>query len=143
MSVYRIELTPDDNDTFLVTCPLLPEVTTFCEDKTHWQLAARPAVEEALAARVDHGLEAPAENAGEGEHLLVMPLLLSLKVDLYNAMRTAKVTKAELARRMGLHPTQVDRLLKLDHQTQLETVADAFRALKYDVQISIKPPEAA
>lgn len=143
MSVYKIELTPDDNGTFLITCPLLPEVTTFCEDKAHWQLAARPALEEALAARVDSGAEAPAENASEGEFLLLMPLLLSLKVDLYNAMRDAKVTKAELGRRLGLHPPQVDRLLKLDHASQLESIADAFRALHYDVQVSVTPHRAA
>jgi antitoxin HicB len=29
MATYRIELTPDDNDTFLVTCPALPGVVTF------------------------------------------------------------------------------------------------------------------
>ena len=28
---YDIKLEPDDNGTFLVTCPALPEVTTFGE----------------------------------------------------------------------------------------------------------------
>ena len=31
--IYPVVLTPDDNDTLLVTCPALPEVTTFGEDK--------------------------------------------------------------------------------------------------------------
>jgi antitoxin HicB len=30
---YRIKLAPDDNGTVLVTCPALPEVTTFGEDE--------------------------------------------------------------------------------------------------------------
>ena len=29
---YLIKLEPDDNDTLLVTCPALPEVTTFGDD---------------------------------------------------------------------------------------------------------------
>ena len=30
---YRIKLAPDDNGTVLVTCPALPEVTTFGADE--------------------------------------------------------------------------------------------------------------
>ena len=30
---YRIKIEPDDNGTLLVTCPALPEVTTFGDDE--------------------------------------------------------------------------------------------------------------
>jgi antitoxin HicB len=49
---YRIELEPDDNGTFVVTCPALPEVTTFGEDEVDCLEHARDAIEEALAARL-------------------------------------------------------------------------------------------
>lgn len=149
MSVYRIELTPDDNGTFLVTCPDLPELTTFAEDRSMAQAVARPAIEEALAARIASGQNAPAqadipwEELGPNEAGVVMPLLTSLKVDLYNAMRAKGVTKAELGRRLRQHPPQIDRLLKLDHQSQLEAVAEAFRAMEYDVRIEVAPRSAA
>lgn len=133
MSVYKIEVVPDDNDTWLITCPILPEVATFTDELSTWQNPARQAVSEALAARIANGQPAPAENATEGEHLLVMPLLTSLKVDLWNAMRSANVTKAELGRRLRVHPPQIDRLLDLNHQSRLEAVADAFRAIEYDL----------
>ena len=71
------------------------------------------------------------------------PILTSLKVDLYNAMRERKVTKAELGRRLAIHPPQVDRLLDLNHASRLERLAAAFRALNYDVSVLVRAREAA
>jgi antitoxin HicB len=48
---YPIVLTPDDNGTFLVTCPALPEVTTFGVTGDECVRNAVAAIEEALAAR--------------------------------------------------------------------------------------------
>ena len=45
---YRIKLAPDDNGTVLVTCPALPEVTTFGEDEADALRRAVGAIEEAL-----------------------------------------------------------------------------------------------
>ncbi len=52
---YRILLEPDDNGTFLGTCPALPEVTTFGKNKLEAMVHARDAIEEALAARISEG----------------------------------------------------------------------------------------
>ena len=49
---YRIELKPDDNGTVLVTCPDLPEVTTFAASEAEAPLRAKDAIEEALASRI-------------------------------------------------------------------------------------------
>ena len=40
MLAYLIKLAPDDNGTFLVTCPAFPEVTTFGASKEEAQRAA-------------------------------------------------------------------------------------------------------
>ena len=55
---YPIKLEPDDNGTLLVTCPALPEVTTFGEDQADAIEHARDA-EEAIAARMADGQEVP------------------------------------------------------------------------------------
>jgi antitoxin HicB len=52
---YRIVLRPDDNETLLVTCPDLPEVTSWGESIADAVRHAASAIEEALAARVAHG----------------------------------------------------------------------------------------
>ena len=41
---YPIKLEPDDNGTLLVTCPTLPEVTTFGEDEAEAIEHAREAI---------------------------------------------------------------------------------------------------
>ena len=56
---YPIKLEPDDNGTLLVTCPALPEVTTFGEDEEDAKRRAADAIEEALAARIADGTEIP------------------------------------------------------------------------------------
>jgi antitoxin HicB len=56
---YPIKLEPDDNGTLLVTCPALPEVTTFGEDEADAIEHARDAIEEAIAARMADGGEVP------------------------------------------------------------------------------------
>jgi antitoxin HicB len=55
---YFVNLTPDDG-TLLVTCPDLPEVTTFGADEDEAMARARDAIEEALAARISDGREIP------------------------------------------------------------------------------------
>ena len=57
--IYPILLTADHNGTFLVTCPALPEVTTFGETGDECVRNAEAAIDEALVARVATGREIP------------------------------------------------------------------------------------
>jgi antitoxin HicB len=50
MSEYLIHVEPD-GDTLLITCPALPEVTTFAENAAMVPVRARAAIEEAITAR--------------------------------------------------------------------------------------------
>src|SRR5262249_18412591 len=56
---YLIKLEPDDNGTLLVTCPAIPEVTTFGEDRNDALRYAVDAIEEAIAARIADGRDIP------------------------------------------------------------------------------------
>ena len=64
MSLYPIQIEEDDNGTLLITCPALPEVTTFAEDELEVSQRARGAIEEAIAARIADGREVPAPSSG-------------------------------------------------------------------------------
>ena len=151
MRRFEILLTPDDNGTFLVTCPSLPEVTTFGETEDECIRNAVGAVEEALAGRIARGAEIPpAQQALEikepNEGLVrmgVLPALPELKVELYQAMRNNGVTRAELARRLKWHRNSVDRLFRLDHASRLEQSEVAARALGLEVRAEIVPQAAA
>ncbi|MGD9508277.1 MAG: type II toxin-antitoxin system HicB family antitoxin [Geminicoccaceae bacterium] len=136
MGGYRIELTPDDNGTVLVTCPDLPEVTTFAETAAEAALRARDAIEEALASRMaDH--ETLPELA-RGESVASLPALTLAKVELYRALTARGIGVAQLADRLGVRASAAQRLLDLNHPTALPEIEAAFRAigLRLDIEVS-------
>jgi antitoxin HicB len=134
---YRVVLTPDDNDTVMVTCPDLPEVTTFGKDEADALLRAVDAIEEALAARMAKREVVPSSSAGKGLRV-TLPALTALKVELYRAALADGVRKAEMARRLKLHGPQVDRLFNLRHASQLEQIEAAFHALGRTIEFGIR-----
>ncbi len=133
---YRIKLEPDDNGTLLVTCPALPEVTTFGENEANAIHHAVSAIEEAIAARMAAGEDVP-EGHQRGPRLVRLPALTVLKVELYRQLREAGMTRAELARRLGWKRESVDRLFRLDHASRLEQIETAFAALGQAVSVSV------
>lgn len=134
---YPVTLTPDDNGTLLVTCPDLPEVTTFGEDEADALRHAKNAIEEALAARIADGREIPKPRA-RSKVVAALPTQTALKVCLYRALRDQNITRAELSRRLHWRREQVDRLFRLGHATRLDQFDAAFRALGREVRLSIE-----
>jgi antitoxin HicB len=141
--MYLCELTPDDNGTFLVTCPAFPEVTTFGEDRAQALLHAIGALEEAIAARIadDDSLPRPATEAQMKRRRGVwvrLPLLTSLKAVLYMALREQHMSRAELARQLGWHREQVDRLFRLNHASRLDQIEAALEKLHQRVDVRVR-----
>ena len=122
MLAYPIAL-DDDDGTVLVTSPDFPELTTFGEDRDEAVTRAVHALEEALAARIHDRKDIPTPS--QGEPYAVLPTLTSVKVMLYQGMRDQGVGKAELARRLGWHLPQVDRVLDVQHRSRLDRCATA------------------
>jgi antitoxin HicB len=125
---YRVVLTPDDNDTFLVTCADLPEVTTFGDDEDDALMRAVDAIGEAMAYRMAHGEDIPGPSAGDGP-LVSLPAAEALKVRVYQALRASGVKRSELARRLGQHAPQVDRLFDLRHASKVDQLDAALRSV--------------
>ena len=137
MLAYRIELTPDDNGTLLVTCPDLPEVTSFGEDEADARKHALDAVEEALAGRIANKQPIP-RPSGKGALAVALPALTAAKVQLYLLTREQKVTRAELSRRLGWKREQVDRLFRLNHASRLDQLEAAFRVLNKRIDLQVR-----
>ncbi|MGH7098679.1 MAG: type II toxin-antitoxin system HicB family antitoxin [Stellaceae bacterium] len=164
--MYTVVLDPDDNGTLLVICPDLPEVTTFGEDENDALLRAADAIEEALAARISRHEDIPPPSARRplashtlhrfdiasgmiglmtspslsetGRFLVQLPPLTTAKVELYRAVRAQGVSKAELARRLGWHGPQVDRLFNLNHHSTIEHIDQALRAIGKRLVVNIE-----
>ena len=142
---YAIEVSPDDNDTLLVTCVALPELTTFGTDLPDASRRAGDAVEEALSARMSEGRDLPALQHGEaGRDFAALPIVTALKIALYRALREDGLTRAELQRRLQWpHREQVDRLFRLDHASRVSQLEAAFHALGRELEINVSRNLAA
>ena len=130
---YPVQLEDDDGN-ILVTAPDFPELTTFGEDRDDALMRAVDAFEEAIAARMSGGQEIPDPSSGEVR--VVLPTLTAVKVTLYRTMRSQSVGKAELARRLGWHMPQVDRVLDLQHHSRMDQMDAALGAVGARLQVS-------
>ena len=111
----------------LATSPDFPELTTFGDDREEAIARAVYALEEAIGARIHDRKDIPAPSQGESN--AVLPTLTSVKVMLHQGMREQGVGKAELARRLGWHLPQVDRVLDVQHQSRLDQMDAALGAI--------------
>ncbi|MCD7059483.1 type II toxin-antitoxin system HicB family antitoxin [Pelagibacterium xiamenense] len=142
---YEVVLEPDDNGTWLVTAPAFPEVVSFGEAQEDACRNARNAIEEAIARRIAHGEDIPApldKTTGRG-WFVEMSALVLLKSALYMIMREKGWTRADLMRALDCKREHVDRLFRLEHNSRLDSLEDAFRALGHPLRFDMKFPNAA
>lgn len=126
MLAYPIVLEEDDG-TLLATSVDFPELTTFGVDQEDALARAADALEEAIAARIHDGRDIP--KPSRGRRVAMLPTLTAIKVTLYQEMQEQGIGKAELARRLGWHLPQVDRILDVHHNSRMDQVDAAIRAL--------------
>jgi antitoxin HicB len=69
--------------------------------------------------------------------LIAVPALSEAKFKLHAALRAAGVKKIELARRLDCSPSQVDRLLDITHESKLDQLEAAFRAIGKRLEIEV------
>ena len=130
---YPVRLEPD-GDSILVTSPDFPELATFGEDREDALGHAADALEEAIAARMRGGEDVP--EPSEGDVYAVVPTLTAVKALLYRTMRSQGVGKAELARRLGWHTPQVDRVLDVRYRSRMDQMDAALGALGARLRVS-------
>jgi antitoxin HicB len=136
---YYAKLSRDDNGTVMVTYPDFPEAHTFGANESDALVRAVDALASAIQGRItDHrALPAPSK-ARRGYRPVRLPALIHAKLELYRAMLKAGMRKSELARRLNVHAPQIDRLLDLDHDSRLDQIEKAARALGRELHIEMK-----
>lgn len=134
---YPVILTSDDG-TVLVTFPDVPEAITFGADTDEALMYAVDALESALSFYVDDRKPLPVPSKPKRGQCTVRPSALECaKLGVYRAMTEQGIKKAELARRLGWHMPQVDRLFDLNHASRLDQIEAAARALGRHVEVSV------
>ncbi|MGB6103284.1 MAG: type II toxin-antitoxin system HicB family antitoxin [Pusillimonas sp.] len=138
MLTYPITLTPDDNGTFLVQFPDVPEAITVADDETEALVNGQEALEAAIEIYFDEKrVVPPPSKPKRGQLSVTLPAIVAAKVLLANEMVSQGVRKAELARRLNVHMPQVDRLVNLRHSSKLESIELAFQKLGKSLDIRV------
>lgn len=134
---YPVTLTPD-GDTVLVTFKDIPEAITFGVNKDEALLHAIDALETGLSFYVDARKQLPVASKPKRGQKTVRPSALeSAKLGVYQAMTEQGIRKAELARRLGWHTPQVDRLFDLRHASRLDQIEAAARVLGRQLEVRV------
>lgn len=137
-TAYPAQFTEDDNGTFLVTFPDVPEAHTDVPERE----TANGRAAEALAVALSFYIESdqplpPPSSPKRGQVLIQLGAGTIAKLALYAAMREQGVSQAELGRRMGLHRQHVTRIIDPCHNTKFEVLESALAAVGLRVNVSI------
>ena len=135
---YPVTLTPDDGSV-LVTFADVPEAITFGADEQEALMQAVDALESGLSFYVDARQPLPVPSKAKRGQKTVRPSALECaKLGVYQAMTDQGIRKAELARRLGWHMPQVDRLFDLRHASKFEQIETAAAVLGKRLVLSVE-----
>ena len=135
---YPVILEAQSEGGFVVTFPDVPEAITQGEDEDEALLYAVDALETALSFYVEARKPLPLPSKARRGQRTVRPSALDCaKLGVYQAMTEQGIKKAELARRLGWHVPQVDRLFDLKHASRFDQIEAAARALGRHVEVSV------
>jgi len=88
--------------------------------------------------RKGEDLPRPSRPRGRKVRMIRLPALQGAKTDLYLEFLASGIRKAELARRLGIPKTNVDRLFDLNHHSRLDQIEAAFRVLGKELTIQVR-----
>lgn len=74
-----------------------------------------------------------------GQRLLALPVSMGVKVLLLNEFTSSRMRQAELARRLGMTPQEVTRLLNLRHATKIDGLLRAFAVFGKRLECCVVP----
>lgn len=137
MITYPVVIAPD-GDARLVTFPDVPEAITAGKNDAEALENAHAALATAVRIHLDDGRPLPPPSNAEGRPTVTLSALVMAKLQLASAMRRAGVGRAELARRLGATPGQVDRLLDIRQATRLDLVERAMTVIGKRLVVAVE-----
>lgn len=124
---------------FVVTFRDIPEAITQGDSFDEAMAMAGDVLVSAMDFYFEDRRAVPVPSAPKrGERLVELPPSVAAKVMLLNELIAAGLSNAELARRMGTRPQEVQRIVNLNHATKIDTIAAALAALgkKLDLRLA-------
>jgi antitoxin HicB len=128
---------------FVVTFPDFPWGVTQGETEEEATEMAVDAIGLVIGELIKRGEEIPRQSKVRGRkcRMIRLPALQNAKAELYIAFKASGIRKAEMARRLGIPKTTIDRLFDFNRHTRLDQLEAAFRVL--GKRLSVEVQEAA
>jgi len=138
--VYPVTLTPDTREGgFVVRFADVPEAITQGEAVEDALREAADCLEEAIANRMVMGLPLPSPSPiKKRQYAVPLPAQTAAKAALYIVLQEAKITKAELAKRLQCDEKEVRRLLDPKHPSKLPRIEAALAAVGQRLIVSLQ-----
>ena len=127
--IYPNTVFQSDDGAWQVRFPDVPEALTEGDTDAEVHALAPDALVAALGGLVKMKRDLPMPSAPEGRATVILPILPSAKLALWQAMRELGLNNVTLARKLDLLEGEVRRMLDLDHQTKIGTLENAPRQL--------------
>lgn len=136
---YGVAIKKEGGD-HVVSVRDLPEVVTSGDSFEEALELAADGIEVVVSARMEQGEDLPLPSrVKRGEHAVPLSAPLAAKAAIYHAWKEAKVSKTELARRLGRNETEVRRILNPRHGTKLDQLEEAAKALGGRLAVAFEP----
>ncbi|MBA1250903.1 type II toxin-antitoxin system HicB family antitoxin [Pseudomonas luteola] len=138
MYEYPVDVHIEDGCVW-VSSPDIPELHSAGDTEAEALLEAVEGLESALSIYVSKRRNIPtASKPKKGQQIVSLPALTVAKIALWNAMMEQGIGKADLARRLGVNLTQVDRLVDFLHNSKIEAVEHALELLGKRIRIVVE-----
>lgn len=127
--VYPYTIHQSDDGAWQVRFPDVPEALTEGDTEEEAHALAQDVLLAALGglAKLKRAIPEPSE--AQGQAAIVVPMLESAKLALYQAMREQGLNNVTLARKLGKQENEVRRMLDLDHETKIGSLENALLLL--------------
>ena len=140
---YPATFTPDNEaGGFVVNFRDLPEAITQGESIEDSLEEAADCLEEAIANRIVCKLDLPTPSEPlDSEYMIPVPASTAITAALYLSIKSTKLTKVQLASKLGLDEKEVRRLLDPYHQSKLPRVEEVLERVGKRLIVSLEDVE--
>lgn len=137
---YPTLFEPAEESGFVITFPDWGWGVSQGEDEADATAMAADALETMIAYNIRHGKPVPPPGAAKGRkyRMIELPAMVALKTELYIAFTASGIRKADLAQRLGIPATVVDRLFDFRNRTRLDQIEAAFAALGKRIAVEVE-----
>jgi antitoxin HicB len=128
----------EEGKAYCITFRDIPEAITQGNTEEEALFMAQDALTTALDFYFDDRRQVPIPSrAQKGERSIALPASVWAKALLLNELLASNISHAELARRMGMRPQEVQRIVELKHATKIDTIARALSCLGKRLEVRL------